>query len=323
MKRVLTLCVIATSLLVSRSSAQPAAPTSTNAALRYWMAFAVMQDPPADKDTADLLERVTDGRARWDEASLGKILDDNREALAIMQRATPLPSCDWGLEHELGSSTPIAHLAKARTLGRLMVLSGKRLAARGDRTQAVDVWLAAIRFSQHIPQGGSLISALSARRVLEPGLRALNGDGVIPGLDAAGRKRVDAVVRSLPPAGLDWSASIGYEEVAMDGTVTRLQASSDPRALFARLTGAPAPADFTLPSPPDVAAFHAFMTRVEGVFKMPPAQWRDSLVEVEKTRSSLHPLFRQFTVMTPAVERGANWMEISSLRQSVLDAVSR
>src|SRR5215471_15990441 len=323
MRRLLTTVAIAIVAICARGDAQTSPASSTNAALRYWMAFAVMQDPPADKDTADLLERVTDGRARWDEASLGKILDDNREALAIMQRATALPSCDWGLEHELGSSTPIAHLAKARTLGRLMVLSGKRLAARGERTQAVDAWLAAIRFSQHIPQGGSLISALSAKRILEPGLRALNGDSVIPGLDAAGRKRVDAVVGSLPPAGLDWGAAIGYEEVSMDGTVTRLQTASDPRALFARLTGAPAPADFTVPSQPDVAAFHAFMTRVEEVFKMPPAQWRDSLVEVEKTRSSLHPLFRQFTVMTPAVERGTNWMEISSLRQSVLDAVRR
>jgi hypothetical protein len=318
MRRLLTTVAVVIVATLVRGDAQTS--TSTNAALRYWMAFAVMQDPPADKDTADLLERVTDGRARWDEASLGKILDDNREALAIMQRAAALPSCDWGLEHELGSSTPIAHLAKARTIGRLMVLAGKRLAERGDRTQAADAWLAAIRFSQHIPQGGSLISALSAKRVLEPALRALNGDGVIPALDAAGRKRVEAVVRALPPAGLDWSAALGYEEVSMNVTVKRLQAASDPISLFARITGAPAPAGFSVPSPADVTAYHAFMLRVEGVFKLPSAQWHDGLAEVEKTRSSLHPLFQRFTVMTPAVERGTNWMEIAGLRQSVLDA---
>jgi hypothetical protein len=321
MRRLMTGVLIAIVTASVSGAGQTAPAASTNAALRYWMAFAVMQDPPADKDTADLLERVTDGRARWDEASLGKILDDNREALAILQRATSLQSCDWGLEYELGSSTPIAHLAKARTIGRLIVLAGKRLAARGDRTQAVDAWLAAIRFSQHIPQGGSLIGALSAKRVLEPGLRALNGDGVIPALDAAGRKRVEAVVRALPAAGLDWSAAIGYEEVAIDVTVKRLQAASDPRALFARIYGSPAPADFSVPSPADVAAFHAFMTRVEGVFKLPPAQWHDGLADVEKSRSTLHPFFQRFTVMTPAVERGANWMEIGSLRQSILDAV--
>jgi len=324
MRRLLTTFAIAIVVAVARGDAQTSPANSTNAALRYWMAFAVMQNPPADKDTADLLERVTDGQAPWDEAKLGTILDENRDALAIMQRAAGLQSCDWGLEYELGSATPIAHLAKARALGRLSVLAGKRLAARGERMQAADVWLAAIRFSQHIAQGGSLISALSARRVLEPGLRALNGDGVIPALDAAGRRRVESVVRALPPAGLDWSAAMAREEGSLDVTVKRLQAAPDPGALFARFAGLPAaPADFRVPSPADAAAFHAFMIRIEGVFKLPPARWHDGLVEVEKSRSGLHQFFQRFTVMTAAVERGTNWMEIGSLRQSLLDAVSR
>ena len=39
-----------------------------NAALRYWMAFAEMKDPPADKSLQDLLERTSVGQAAWDEA---------------------------------------------------------------------------------------------------------------------------------------------------------------------------------------------------------------------------------------------------------------
>src|SRR6266853_674197 len=128
----LTTCLIAACLLVSRADAQAPA---TNAALRYWMAFAVMHDPPADQATAQLLDRVAAGTAPWDEAKLGKLLDDNREALQIMQRATRLASCDWGLEYELGPTTPIAHLAKARVLGRLNAIAGARLAARGQLAQ--------------------------------------------------------------------------------------------------------------------------------------------------------------------------------------------
>ena len=60
---VIAICVLASSV----HAQQP----STNAALRYWMAFAVMQDPPADAAATDLLLRVADGSAPWDEARLG------------------------------------------------------------------------------------------------------------------------------------------------------------------------------------------------------------------------------------------------------------
>src|SRR5262245_38476655 len=89
-----------------------------NAALRYWMAFALMQDPPADKPTSDLLENVASGKAPWSEAQLGPILDANRLAIQTLQRGTELSNCDWGLEYELGPEVPIAHLPRARVLAR-------------------------------------------------------------------------------------------------------------------------------------------------------------------------------------------------------------
>ena len=52
-------------------------PETRNAALRYWMAFAEMQDPPANKATQDLLEKTAAGEAAWDERQLGPILDAN------------------------------------------------------------------------------------------------------------------------------------------------------------------------------------------------------------------------------------------------------
>src|SRR5438034_5441509 len=100
MKRLFTIGIIAACLLGARADAQ--APPA-NAALRYWMAFAVMHDPPAGQATAELIDRVAAGTSPWDEAKLGRILDDNREALEIMQRATTLADCDWGVEYELGS----------------------------------------------------------------------------------------------------------------------------------------------------------------------------------------------------------------------------
>jgi hypothetical protein len=57
MKSVAAAVVVACLCTVGASAQQSA----ENAALRYWMAFAVLQDPPADTATSDLLLRVADG----------------------------------------------------------------------------------------------------------------------------------------------------------------------------------------------------------------------------------------------------------------------
>ena len=208
--KTVTTCIILAFLLVSRADAQ--AP-SVNAALRYWMAFAVMKDPPAQNNgiTLELMDRIAAGTAPLD-ARITRVLDDNREALEIMRRASAFPLCDWGLEYELGSFTPIAHLAKGRVLGRLSVLAGQRLAAGNQWGQAVDVWIAGVRFSQHLAQGGSLIAALSARSVLRPALNALVKATAQPSVDAAQRARIATAVRALPDAEFDWDAAMKREE---------------------------------------------------------------------------------------------------------------
>jgi len=211
MRRIVSTCLLAACVVVSSVRAQPASSNSTNAALRYWMAFAVMKDPPADQSTAELLDRVAAGTASWDEAKLGKILDDNREALDIMRRATTLAFCDWGLEFELGPSTPIAHLAKARALGRLNGIAGTRLASRGQWADAVDVWLAGVRFSQHVARQGTLISLLSARLSLSPSLKSLARAALQPSIDAARRQQIKAVVTAIPDGGFDWADAMRRE----------------------------------------------------------------------------------------------------------------
>jgi hypothetical protein len=318
MKTLLTL-VIAAWMLVARGDAQ--APAPTNAALRYWMAFAVMRDPPADGATSQLIERVASGGAPWDETKLGTILDDNQEALAIMQRATTLADCDWGIEYELGSKAPIAHLAKARVLGGLSVLAGIRLSAHNQTSQAVDMWLASVRFSQHIARGGSLISLLSGRRVLAPALRDLHRLAASQPLDAADRKRIEAVVRALPETGFDWSAAMKREEASIDMTARAMAASRDPRAYYAAIARVPvASVDFGAPSANDVAAFHAFMARLENALSLPLDQAREKLAEIERTREGLHPFFRNSIAL---VARGFDDIEIPGRRKSILEALGK
>ena len=57
--RLLVFCLVVV-VNVERARAEVRSPLETrNAALRYWMAFAEMKDPPADKSLQDLLERTS------------------------------------------------------------------------------------------------------------------------------------------------------------------------------------------------------------------------------------------------------------------------
>jgi len=179
-------------------------PETRNAALRYWLAFADLQDPPTDKATAELLEKTAAGEAAWDETKLGPILDKNETAIWRMQRATKLPECDWGLEYDLGPRASIAYVPKARVLARLNTLDGMRLAAKGDSQKAVETWLAGIRFSQHLTKGGSLIFSLVAKMGLTSNFRALTQAAQNGTLTDAQKKQIESVVRALPETGFDW-----------------------------------------------------------------------------------------------------------------------
>jgi hypothetical protein len=100
MKFRLLILVLLTVAFTSRGNAQFQYPPETkNAALRYWIAFVEMRDLPSDKATQDLLEQTLSAQALWDEKKIAPILDANKLAIDIMQRATKLPECDWGLEY--------------------------------------------------------------------------------------------------------------------------------------------------------------------------------------------------------------------------------
>ena len=276
--RAVIVAAVGACLLVLPAGAQP--PTG-NAALRYWMAFALLQDPPADAATTDLVQRVADGKAPWDENRLGPILDANGDALAIMRRGSTVRSCDWGIEYDLGTNAPIAHLAKARVLGRLNVLWGTRLAARGQRAEAVDGWLAGVRFSQHVAEGGTLISLLSANSILIPTLNSLADAASRGELDAAQKKRMQTVVQALPETGFDWADAMRRE--------------GDVLALTTK----------------DVDALRATVTRIADALRLPPDRARTALATVN---------LGSIPLPSPTKINGVR-EDIRAARQRVLDAL--
>jgi hypothetical protein len=309
-------------LSAATACAQTNLPAETrNAALRYWMAFAQLQDVGADKSTADLIEKTLAGDAPWNEAQLGHLIDDNTEALEIMQRATKLPECDWGLEYSLGSRTPIPFVKNsARALARLNTLYGMRLAAKGDTQKAVDAWLAGIQFSRHLAQGQSLFGTLVASSTLSANLHVLTQSVQRGTLSATKKNQVSASVRPLPETGFDWGQAMWYEESSLQITMQDMQKAPNAAAYYQEVMGTAAPANFTVPSGSDIAAFHQIMATAEAALRMPPGQAQDKLNTLQESTKTLHPFFQaaipNFLRINDARAR------IQSSRQQLLQALS-
>jgi len=274
--------------IASRANAQIQFPADTkNAALRYWIAFSEMQDLTTDKATQDLLEKTVSGEALWDEKKIAPILDANKLAIDIMQRATKLPNCDWGLEYERGVSASIAYAPRARALSRLNTLEGMRQLAAGNTQSATNTWLAGLRFSQDLARGGSLIFALMAKNALLSNLRVLTLTAANGRFTVAERQQVTAAIRALPEDAFDWSAAWGLEAATLDQFLRELQTASDARELYQQGAGSAAPGKGVPPSAQDIRNFEAYMRAVQSAFKEPPEKARATIDGLDSKRSAL------------------------------------
>jgi hypothetical protein len=313
--------ILALCLFAAPARAQSKFPQETrNAALRYWLAFADLQDPPADKTTTELLEKTAAGEAPWDEARLGPILDKNQDAVWRMQRATKLPDCDWGLEYDLGPRASIAYVPKARVLARLNTLYGMRLAAKGETQKAIDTWLAGIRFSQHLTSGGSLIFSLVAKMALVSNFHALTQAAQSGTLSDAQRKHIEAAVRALPETGFDWDHALRYEGDPLDVAITQMKQAPSPSAYFQEMMGKPAPENFAVPTASEIAAFHKLMAAAKETLRLPPDKARDKLKSLQDSVKTLHFFFQETTPSFTHINDAR--VQIQGARERLLQAVS-
>jgi len=294
-------------------------PETRNAALRYWSAFADLQDPPADKATQDLLEKVAVGDAPWDETKLGPILDQNETAVLAMQRATKLPECDWGLEYSRGPRTSIAYVPRSRVLARLNTLYGMRLMAKGDSQSAVDTWLDGIRFSRHVAQGGTLVFQLVGKMAMLSNFHALTSAAESHQLTDAQRAQVLAAVQALPADGFDWAEALALEEASLEIGIQQIAQSENPGADFGELMGHAAPANFTVPTAKEIADERALFAEAEAAMRAPPAQARDRIIAIQARVPALHTYFRETTPTLTKVN--AARAEVEAARQKLLKAI--
>ena len=316
-KRILT-GILAGFLFVATAGAQRKAPETRNAALRYWQAFSELKDEQTDKATRDLLEGTAAGAIPWNEERLGTILDANLHAVQIMQRASKLPECDWGLEHE--ADEPVALVYRSRVLARLNTLEGMRLAAKGDPHGAVKAWIAGMKFSQHLANGGTLLFALVARTALLSDLKAMENAGKKGTLDVKSRTEASASLSALPATGLDWGGTWDVEAETIENGWQTILKAKDPKDKYKELMNEELTGKEKLPTAADLAAFRGFMGEVAAALRMPPADARDRLQNLRERKKSLNPLLQN---VIPNFEKvNTEREELLTARQETLKALA-
>jgi hypothetical protein len=209
--RSIALLMILATLTGNSAFAQEKTDLGSNAALRYWAAFAQMRDSALTDEEVKRMNSILDGTAPYDDLLYKDLIEKNRPALDFMARATALPACDWGLDYQMGSETPIEYVQKAGILGHLNALYAFHELAAGDKDEAVRVLAAGVRFSHDVANGGTLIAALIAESLLLNHFRAIAFGLQAGGLSAAQRSVLQNALAQLGTDGLDWRSPIKRE----------------------------------------------------------------------------------------------------------------
>jgi hypothetical protein len=289
MKRaILFLLALALGVPARSQSREFTPPVNKNATLRYWMAFADLEDHRADESTSKLMEDVLAGTANWDEGRLGHILDENTAAVLGMQRASDLPECHWGLEYSRGASMSVGHLPKARVLARLNALYGARQMAKGDVPGAVTSWLAGLRFAQCVAKDVGLIGILSAKPAFLANVHLLVG-AAQKGLDVDSQQKVRAQILALPAEGLDWPGAIRAEAWADEEALRYFAKAPNFQEAYKDFYSTPPAQAAHPPTDAEIAAFHNLMNDVVAAFQLPFAQTQEKLKTIMARTEKMNP----------------------------------
>ncbi len=296
-------------------------PETRNAALRYWQAFAEIKDPPPNKETQEEMQKVLSGELSWDEQKLGGIVAANEIALGIMQRATKLPDCEWGVEYTRGPEASIAFVPRAHVLARLNLLRGIRQMAQGQSQAAVDTWIAGVRFAQDLAKGGSLIFSLTAASVLQLEMRTLVAEAKQGRFNASQRKQLYAAVKVLPDDGFDWELAWEFDSASADLFFAEMQKSPHAASLYERIMGTDAPKGCVPPSSPQVKAYDEYMAKVAAALRQPPAHAKTQVETLEAERKKICSSI-ELAIPNPQRVNDVR-AEIVSTRKDVLAALAR
>ena len=134
-------------LAVSGTSAFALPPDPDNAALVYYQAFLLYEQP--DQTTRGLLKDLSQGNMEPNEKII-EYVEGCHTSLELAMVASEIPMCNWGVRYSQGFEANLPFLGQARSLYFLIIADARILAAEGDYNEALSRCLAAKRMGQHM-----------------------------------------------------------------------------------------------------------------------------------------------------------------------------
>jgi hypothetical protein len=294
----------------------------TNAALKYWQAFATLPrftDAEQKNKLAVSLSKPLDAQAR-------QMVTRAAYSLRMLHYGATLPRCDWGIAYEdEGLSVLCPHSDAARVLANLACLSARVHFEEDRDAEALDDLVAAMTLGRHISRDGPFFMLLTGFAIEHRTIETLAQ--YMPKLDA---KRIENLKRRLDalPAGGRPATAMKFEEVfALDWFVRKVRETKDQDSLLALLTRA-------LDTPEKGRAFLAECGgTTEGVLQfaeetrrsyalmakkldLPPDQVAKEF-ERERKKQAGNPVFR---IIFPALVKVRSRQAVIDVRRALMSA---
>jgi len=191
-------CVVFVSLIFSGGlvSAGDDSPLGTNAALKYWQAFATLPKLTDAEQKVLIKEFPTmplDAHAR-------ELVTSAEYSLRMMYRGAAVRPCDWGIGwKDDGAETRLPQLSAARVLTALASLRARMSFEKGRPQAAVDDIVAALTLGRQVSLDGSLIGVITGYAIEAHTYDALAID--LPRLNADTLNDLKSRLAALPPGG--------------------------------------------------------------------------------------------------------------------------
>jgi hypothetical protein len=176
---------------VAAQAADAKPDTGTNAAVKYWQAFALL--PPLDKDQEKLLQEWN--KVPLDAAALN-VINRSQTCLTAFHRAARLPHCDWGLDYADGIRMWVPHAPKALALARLAALHARYEFEQGHGKAGWEDVTAVLKLARDVEKDRLMIIQMIGYRIEATAIEAATP--YLPELKPVLTESEVAVVDALP-----------------------------------------------------------------------------------------------------------------------------
>ena len=138
--------IISAALVLFLSTLAVFAQPPDNAALLYYQAFLLYENP--DKAMDKMLTEFRNGKIKANEA-IKKYIEKNRQMLNFLIAAADTANCDWGFDYSKGFELMMPNLAQLRRATYLIEAEAKLLAEKGDYKMALERCLSMHKMALH------------------------------------------------------------------------------------------------------------------------------------------------------------------------------